>query len=119
MILDFHDDKYVAFKNNYYYNVCSITDNFFKVLRYHYYSDSRQIDEVEKMAQDFQPTYIGGYPTEETAAAMFEEYDYQAATQFYIWAYAYLNGYGFDRGMAALGGDPMPKTMSWLRMASI
>ena len=31
---------------------------------------------------DFEPTYIGGYPTEETAAAMFDEYDYQAATQF-------------------------------------
>ncbi len=25
-------------------------------------------------AQDFEPEYIGGYPTEETAAAMFEEY---------------------------------------------
>ncbi len=37
---------------------------------------------------DIEPKYIGGYPTEETAAAMFEEYDYQAATQFYIWGYA-------------------------------
>ena len=36
---------------------------------------------------------------------MFEEYDYQAATQFYIWAYAYLNGMGFDKGLARLGGD--------------
>ena len=29
-----------------------------------------------KMAQDFEPNYIGGYPTEETAERMFEEYDY-------------------------------------------
>ncbi len=56
-------------------------------------------------AKDFEPKYIGGYPTKETAEAMFEEYDYQAAVQFYIWGYAYLNGYGFDRGMAAMGGD--------------
>ncbi len=53
----------------------------------------------------FQPEYIGGYPTEETAQAMFDEYDYQAATQFYIWAYAYLNGTGWDKGLAAMGGD--------------
>ncbi len=39
-----------------------------------------------RMAPDFEPEYIGGYPTEETAVAMFEEYDYQAACQFYIWA---------------------------------
>jgi hypothetical protein len=59
----------------------------------------------KKMTQDFEPKYIGGYPTEETAEAMFEEYDYQAATQFYVWGYAYLNGLGFDKGMAAMGGD--------------
>jgi hypothetical protein len=53
----------------------------------------------------FEPEYVGGYPTAETAERMFEEYDYQAALHFYIWGYAYLNGYGFDRGMAALGGD--------------
>jgi hypothetical protein len=53
----------------------------------------------------FEPEYIGGYPTKETADAMFEEYDYQAAVQFYIWAYAYLNGMGFDKGLAKLGGD--------------
>jgi len=35
-----------------------------------------------KMAQNFEPKYIGGYPTEESANAMFEEYDYQAAVQF-------------------------------------
>ncbi len=46
--------------------------------------------------QDFEPQYIGGYPTEETAERMFEEYDYQAAVQFYVWAYAYLNGLGLD-----------------------
>jgi hypothetical protein len=56
-------------------------------------------------AQDFEPQYIGGYPTEETAAAMFDEYDYQAATQFYVWAYAYLNGLGLDKGLAKMGGD--------------
>jgi hypothetical protein len=56
-------------------------------------------------AEDFEPQYIGGYPTEETAAAMFDEYDYQAATQFYVWAYAYLNGLGLDKGLANMGGD--------------
>lgn len=53
----------------------------------------------------FEPQYEGGYPTKATAAAMFEEYDYQAATQFYVWAYAYLNGMGFEKGLARLGGD--------------
>jgi hypothetical protein len=55
-------------------------------------------------AEDFEPQYVGGYPTEETAAAMFDEYDYQAATQFYVWAYAYLNSLGMDKGFARLGG---------------
>ncbi len=57
------------------------------------------------IGRDFEPEYIGGYPTAETAEAMFEEYDYQAAVQFYIWGYAYLNGLGFDKGMASHGGD--------------
>jgi hypothetical protein len=56
-------------------------------------------------AQAFEPQYIGGYPTEETAERMFEEYDYQAAVQFYVWAYAYLNGLGLDKGLAAMGAD--------------
>ena len=53
----------------------------------------------------FEPQYEGGYPTKATAAAMFEEYDYQAATQFYVWAYAYLNNLGFEKGLSKLGGD--------------
>ena len=56
-------------------------------------------------AQDFEPQYIGGYPTEETAQAAFDEYDYQAAVQFYVWAYAYLNTMGVDRGLARIGGS--------------
>ena len=56
-------------------------------------------------AQDFEPQYVGGYPTEDTAQAAFDEYDYQAATQFYIWAYAYLNTLGVDKGFAAFGGS--------------
>jgi hypothetical protein len=55
--------------------------------------------------QDFEPQYIGGYPTEETAERMFEEYDYQAAVQFYVWGYAYLNSLGLDKGLYAMGGD--------------
>ncbi len=51
------------------------------------------------------PEYIGGYPTKETAKAMFKEYDYQAATQFYVWAYAYLNSMGMEKGLAKMGGD--------------
>ncbi len=35
-------------------------------------------------AQDFEPEYIGGYPTKETAERMFEEYYYQAAIHFYL-----------------------------------
>jgi hypothetical protein len=53
----------------------------------------------------FEPEYIGGYPTEETAERMFEEYDYQAATQFYVWAYTMLNTIGMDKGYAKMGGD--------------
>ncbi len=49
--------------------------------------------------------YEGGYPTAATAQAMFDEYDYQAATQFYVWAYAYLNSLGFEKGLEKLGGD--------------
>lgn len=56
-------------------------------------------------ASALDPIYEGGYPTAETAEAAFEEYDYQAATQFYIWAYAYLNGLGLDKGLAKMGGD--------------
>lgn len=56
-------------------------------------------------AQDIQPKYVGGYPTVDTTEAAFEEYDYQAATQFYIWGYAYLNSMGYDKGLAAMGGD--------------
>ncbi len=56
-------------------------------------------------AQDFEPKYIGEYPTKETAERMFEEYDYQAAVQFYIWAYAYLNNMGMEKGFAKMGGD--------------
>jgi hypothetical protein len=58
-----------------------------------------------KPAKDFEPQYIGGYPTKETAEAMFEEYDYQAAVQFYVWAYAYLNSMGMEKGFAKMGGD--------------
>ena len=54
---------------------------------------------------DFEPRYTGGYPTEETAERMFEVYDYQAAVQFYVWAYAYLNSLGLDKGLYAMGGD--------------
>jgi len=56
-------------------------------------------------AQEIQPKYVGGYPTAETAEAAFEEYDYQAASQFYIWGYAYLNSIGLDKGLAAMGGS--------------
>ena len=49
--------------------------------------------------------YEGGYPTAATAQAMFDEYDYQAAVQFYIWGYAYLNSLGFEKGLERLGGD--------------
>ena len=58
------------------------------------------------LAADLQPEYEGGYPTQKTAALAFEEYDYQAATQFYIWGYAYLNSLGFEKGLQRLGGDP-------------
>jgi hypothetical protein len=53
----------------------------------------------------FEPEYIGGYPTEETAERMFEEYDYQAAVQFYVWGYGYLNCIGHEKGFARMGGD--------------
>ena len=36
---------------------------------------------------------------------MFEEYDYQAAVQFYILGYAYLNSLGWEKGCAEMGGD--------------
>ena len=57
------------------------------------------------MSEAYEPEYVGGYPTAETAEAMFEEYDYQAATQFYVWGYAYLNNLGAEKGFARMGGD--------------
>ncbi len=36
---------------------------------------------------------------------MFEEYDYQAAVQFYIWGYSYLNTMGMDKDYARMGGN--------------
>jgi hypothetical protein len=57
------------------------------------------------MSPDKEIRYEGGYPTVETAAAMFDEYDFQAATRFYVWAYAYLNSLGMEKGFAKLGGD--------------
>ena len=53
----------------------------------------------------FEPQYIGGYPTKETAEAMFDEYDYQAAVQFYVWGYAYLNTLGMSKGYELMGGN--------------
>jgi len=70
-------------------------------------ADTAQATEVQcvSQAQDFEPQYIGGYPTKETADAMFEEYDYQAAVQFYLWGYTYLNALGMTKGFAEMGGD--------------
>ena len=48
---------------------------------------------------------VAGYPSPESAQAAFDEFDFQAATQFYVWAYPYLNAMGVERGFAALGGD--------------
>jgi len=56
-------------------------------------------------AASFEPEYEGGYPTPATAEAMFEEYDYQAATQFYVWGWGYLNTIGMEKGYARMGGD--------------
>jgi len=53
----------------------------------------------------FEPQYIGGYPTVETAERMFEEYDYQAAVQFNLWGYAYLNTMGLDKAFKKAGGN--------------
>ncbi len=60
---------------------------------------------TDTFVQDFEPEYVGGYPTKETVEAMFEEYDYQAAVQFYVWGYAYLNNLGMHKACVALGGD--------------
>jgi len=67
--------------------------------------DPTSIGDSERNQQLVTIEYEGGYPTAATAEAMFDEYDYQAATQFYIWGYAYLNGLGFDKGLAKMGGD--------------
>ncbi len=48
---------------------------------------------------------VAGYPTPASAQAAFDEFDFQAATQFYVWAYGYLNAMGMERGFAAMGGD--------------
>lgn len=60
---------------------------------------------VSDISTSFEPEFVGGYPTIETAEAMFEEYDYQAAVQFYVWGYAYLNCMGLDKGLAEMGGN--------------
>ena len=65
----------------------------------------KKVQEKRQSSRIFEPQYEGGYPTVETAKAAFDEYDYQAATQFYIWGYAYLNSLGFEKGLVRLGGD--------------
>jgi hypothetical protein len=67
--------------------------------------DSTSIDVAAQSQTIAEIEYEGGYPTAATAAAMFDEYDFQAATQFYIWGYAYLNSLGFEKGLERLGGD--------------
>ncbi len=62
---------------------------------------TRKIDQ----GSTFSPSYEAGYPTKDTARAAFDEYDFQAAVQFYVWGYAYLNSLGFDQGCARLGGN--------------
>ena len=39
---------------------------------------------IDTIERDFEPKYIGGYSTAETVGAMFEEYDYKAAVQYYV-----------------------------------
>ncbi len=67
--------------------------------------ESDSTTKSQSNTQDFEPEYVGGYPTNETVEAMFEEYDFQAAVQFYVWGYAYLNNLGMHKACAALGGD--------------
>ena len=60
--------------------------------------------DVVDVAVTTAPTYVGGYPTQATVDASFEKYDYQAATQFYVWSTGYLNTIGFSDGLAKFGG---------------
>ncbi len=47
------------------------------------------------------------FPTKAEADDAFAEFDYQAATQFYVWGYAYLNNIGFDKALTEKGGEPL------------
>ena len=52
-----------------------------------------------------QGTLEARLPTTASAQRMFDEYDYQAAAQFYIWAYSYINGLDLEKGLSAMGGE--------------
>ena len=43
--------------------------------------------------------FVAGYPTDEKAQELFEEFDYQAAVQAYIWATPMLNSLGLNEAM--------------------
>ena len=46
----------------------------------------------------------GAYPNEEQAARIFDEYDFQRATQAFIWSLPAMNMYSMREGSEALFG---------------
>jgi hypothetical protein len=51
--------------------------------------------------------FVAGYPTNETAQALFDEFDYQAAVQAYVWATPMLNTMGvWEAFRRDLGVEP-------------
>jgi hypothetical protein len=56
-------------------------------------------------------SFVGGYPSKEASAQLYDEMDYQRAVQAYIWATPLVNSVGAARGFAAVGLDPAVPAM--------
>jgi hypothetical protein len=50
--------------------------------------------------------FVGGYPTPEAAASLFDELDYQRAVQAYIWAVPLVNAVAVVKALVNAGVDP-------------
>ena len=44
-------------------------------------------------------TFDGSYPGKETATRLFDEFDYQAAVQAYVWSISLVNSMGFWKAL--------------------
>lgn len=67
----------------------------------------------------FEPRWKVGNPAKGTAQAAFEEYYYQATTQFNVWGHAHLKSMGLEKLPKGLGGNERSFWAAHSRIAEI